>query len=212
MEIRMLDVLEPSHGPCRHFDGNCSKMRWSPSDGHVPRGVCGATGDLSEVKLVLVSAEPGDPLVGEIHDDTGIASTIAFSINCLRYPATPFHQNVRLILELCFPGYSFDQQLRKVWRTNSVLCSARIECGIVPRLVERTCISEYLVQQLDLVPNAIVATLGAKAQHRLRRDGIVAFPVLDPSCRKPNATKRASWEELAKLVLAIGYRDRDAHR
>ncbi len=175
-------------------------MCWSPADGYVPRGVCGATGDLSEVELVLVSAEPGDPLPGEVHDGNGIASTAVFSVQCLRCPPTPFHGNVRHIMDLCFPGCSFDDQLRKVWRTNSVLCSAKMECGSIPGDVERTCIAEYLTKQLALVPHAVVAALGAKAQRRLRQAGISAFPALHPSCRESNEAKQASWQALAERV------------
>ena len=196
----MFDVLSPSHAPCRHFGGNCKEMRWLPAEGHVPRGFCGATGNLSNVRLVLVTAEPGDPLHGETHLHNDLAATIAFSVSCLREPATPFHQNVRLIMDLCFPGESFDEQLAKVWRTNAVLCSARIECGGVPRLTERTCVSEYLLPELSLVPNAAVAALGGKAQRRLKQAGIDAFPALHPSCRESNLSKYASWEALARYV------------
>ena len=200
MGTQLFNTLAPSHAPCRHFNGNCRDMRWLPAEGHVPRGFCGATGDTSEVELVLVTAEPGDPLPGEIHDGRDIVSMAAFSLGCLLRPATPFHQNVRLILDLCFPNTPLEEQFRKVWRTNSVLCSARIECGSVPRLVEKTCISEYLVRQLALIPNAVVAALGSKAQHRLKRAGISAFPALHPSCRESSAAKRASWEALAARV------------
>jgi Zn ribbon nucleic-acid-binding protein len=162
--------------------------------------MCGATGELSEVESVLVSSEPGDPLPGETHDINNIATTVAFSVQCLRYPATPFHQNIRLIMDLCFPGCSFDDHLRKMWRTNSVLCSARVECGSIPAQIARTCIAEYLTKQLALVPHAVVAALGSKTQGRLRQAGISAFPALHPSCREPNESKLASWQALAELV------------
>lgn len=209
---RMLDVVAPSHFPCRHFLGVCRTMRWSPADGYVPRGVCGATGDVSEVELVLLSSEPGDPLPGEVHDINNIAKTVAFSVECLRYPATPFHQNIRLIMDLCFPGCSFDDQLRKVWRTNSVLCSARVECGSIPAQIVRTCISEYLTKQLALVPHAVVAALGSKTQDRLRKAGIAAFPALHPSCRESNKSKLASWHALAEHVAANRRRRESANQ
>jgi len=132
-------------------------MRWDPSQGQVPRGACGAVGSISEVELVLVTAEPGDPLPGETHLHSNIESTIAFSIECLRHPATPFHQNIRRILDLCFPELAFEDQLRRVWRTNSVLCSVKVECGRIPRDVENICITKYLSQQIALVPHALVA-------------------------------------------------------
>jgi hypothetical protein len=175
-------------------------MRWDPQAGHVPRGFCGATGRLSEVDLVLITAEPGDPFADQNHADASIDSVVAFSVACLRDRRTPFHSNMREILDLCFPDVSFEEQLRRTWRTNSVLCSAEVEGGAVPRRVEETCIGEYLTRQLALIPQAVVAALGRKAQRRLARHGIPALPALHPSSRKSSAEKRASWKALAKKV------------
>jgi hypothetical protein len=44
-------------------------MRWLPGTGHVPRGFFGATGEVSEVELVLVTPEPGDPHGEELDPD-----------------------------------------------------------------------------------------------------------------------------------------------
>jgi hypothetical protein len=195
----LVESILPSFKPCAHLAGVCSHMRWSPADGHVPRGFCGAIGKVREVELVLVSAEPGDPLPGEAH--TGIESVITFAMDVLRNPPTRYHQNVRQILEYCFPGQSFDEQLRRTWRTNSVLCSAEIEGGRVPRSIERTCINTYLARQLALLPDAFVAALGNKAQNRLRRQGIGFFPAAHPSSRKSEEEKHASWQALAKQLL-----------
>ena len=196
----LAQTLLPAHAPCQHFFDVCSEMRWKPEQGHVPRGVCGATGTLAEVELVLVSAEPGDPLPGETHTGSTVDSAVAYSIACLRTPATTFHQNIRLIMDLCFPGQTFEEQLRRIWRTNSVLCSARVECGGVSRIVERTCIMTYLSRQLALVPGALVAALGRKALRRLDRHGIAAFPALHPSSRVSNTEKLASWNALATAL------------
>lgn len=191
----LLDVILPAYAPCESFRAACSQMRWSPTEGHVPRGFCGALGAVAEVDLVLITAEPGDPLPGELH--SGIESTVVYSLRGLREEVTPFHRNIRLILNLCFPNQSLDEQLRRTWRTNSVLCSATVEGGPVPRAVESTCMRRYLVPQLALLPHALVAALGSKAQKRLARDGFGFFPALHPSSRKSNAEKHASWRALA---------------
>jgi hypothetical protein len=191
----LLDVMRPAYAPCENFRGVCSQMRWSPSEGHVPRGFCGALGTVAEVNLVLVTAEPGDPLPGEAH--TSIESTVEYSLRGLREGVTPFHRNICLILNLCFPNQSLDEQLRRTWRTNSVLCSAKVECGPVPRVVESACMRRYLAPQLALLPHALVAALGGKAQKRLGREGIACFSALHPSSRKSNAEKLASWRALA---------------
>jgi hypothetical protein len=61
-------VLLPAYAPYPEFNRACSEMRWYPSAGHVPRGFLGATRKLSEVELVLVSAEPGDPCDGDNYE------------------------------------------------------------------------------------------------------------------------------------------------
>ena len=42
-------------------------MQWQPESGHVPRGFCGETGKPSDVRLVLMVAEPGDSQTNEIY-------------------------------------------------------------------------------------------------------------------------------------------------
>ena len=197
MPNRLVHSLLPAHSPCVHFGRACSEMRWDPANGHVPRGFCGGTGALKDVVLVLVTAEPGDPLPGEAHTGDTVASALTTSLECLREPATPFHKNIRVILDLCFPQMPFEQQLRHVWRTNSVLCSAKVECGPMSRAVERTCITTYLSEQLALIPHALVAALGVKARRRLLEHGIDAFSALHPSSRVSNAKKLKSWSALA---------------
>jgi hypothetical protein len=54
-----------AYQPCAAFGGECPKNRWDPAHGHVSRGFLGAIGSLREVRLVLLTAEPGDPLEGE---------------------------------------------------------------------------------------------------------------------------------------------------
>jgi hypothetical protein len=69
----LLEVLLPAYRPCRNFAGTCegrvgsTPEGWRPEKGHVPRGFIGAFGTLDDVKLVLVVAEPADPLPGEQH-------------------------------------------------------------------------------------------------------------------------------------------------
>lgn len=93
MVTPLLATVLPAHAPCEQFRATCSQMCWSPADGHVPRGFCGGLGDVAKVELVLVAAEPGDPLPGEAHSD--FDSTVAYSLSCLQSPPTPFHQNIR---------------------------------------------------------------------------------------------------------------------
>jgi hypothetical protein len=60
-------------------------MRWAPEEGHVPRGFCGATGSPEDVRLVVVSAEPGDPHESEAHSKTApLDSVNEYAYRCFR--------------------------------------------------------------------------------------------------------------------------------
>jgi len=163
-------LLLGAYQRCPEFGGTCHDMRWQPQAGHVPRGFCGATGEVEDVTLVLVMAEPGDPHPEEVHaeePDAALQSTYDYSCQCYQKGRDLFHRNVRKILDLCFPGMSFDDQMRRTWMTESVLCSAITEGAPVRGPVEKVCRVRYLDQQLNLFPNAVVAALGGKAAKRL---------------------------------------------
>lgn len=197
--------LLSAYEPCPGFGGPCDSMRWQPEHGHVPRGFCGAMGDLREVKVVLVCAEPGDPHPVESHDartpQRAFDSCYTYAYRCFEYGKDEFHRNVRLILDLCFPNLPFEKQMRLCWITNAVLCSAAVECGRVPARVVHECRRRYLMPSLDLMPDALVVALGSKAQERLVVTGRRIIPASHPSppgCRFPRA--RPSWEALADEV------------
>lgn len=172
-------------------------MRWNPDEGHVPRGFLGASGALAEIELVLVFAEPGDPHEGERH--TGLESTYAYATFGFGTGKDLFHRNVRKILNLCWPALSFEEQMRRVWLTESVLCSARKEGGSVSVAAARACGSRYLLAQLSLFPEALVVALGSKADGRLRSLGVVnfisAYAAAPPGCNRREA--QSSWEHIA---------------
>jgi len=177
-------------------------MRWSPAEGHVPRGFRGAQGDVEDVALVLITAEPGNPHPGEAH--TGFESTVAYSDRSLRAGTDLYHRNLKQILELCWPEESLDIQLRKVWITNSVLCSAPQEGGGVSAAVTRECAARFLVPQLRLFQHAVIATLGSKAATRLERVGVTNFiragAAAPPGCNRREV--RESWQKIANAVQA----------
>lgn len=68
----LFEVLVAAYGPCRHMlthGGGCLESRWRPAAGHVPRGFLGATGELDDVELVMLLAEPGNPKHTETYVD-----------------------------------------------------------------------------------------------------------------------------------------------
>lgn len=158
-------ILSPAYKPCSEFTGACKDMRWDPQKGHVPRGFAGACGELSEVELVLVFAEPGDPNLLEHHKD--LQSAYEYATCCLFLGRGQFHLNVRKILDLCWRKLPLEEQLRKVWLTDSVLCSAKRAGASVPKEVSDACGNRYLLDQLSLFPNALIVAVGKKAEERI---------------------------------------------
>lgn len=207
----LLDILEPAYRPCVHFAGACADACvWEPSRGLVPCAFGGATGALDEVRLIIVTAEPGDP-----PDSTGYEGTPEDMVhNSLRIfheamrnggidragRPTPFHRNMRRILCAFWPKESLDSQLRKTWTTNAVLCPAEVSSGKHMRRVEQACATTYLTRQIDLFPNAFVLALGGKARDRIQAAGLRCDATgLHPSARQSDAVKTASWEAAGRL-------------
>lgn len=202
MQTELAAVLAPAYQPCAHLSGACAGMCWSPASGHVPRGFCGATGSLREVKLVLVVAEPGDPHPGERHN--GLDSALAYTESALRDGTDLFHRNVRALIDLCFPGQEVTEQLRQTWITESVLCSASTEGGNVPAVSWRACGATFLRPQLSLFPGAVKVALGSKARDRMSAlglDFIATGAVAPPGCNRREA--KANWNEIAAKVRAL---------
>jgi hypothetical protein len=197
----LVAILLRAYEPCAAFVGPCHRMRWNPTQGHVPRGFCGATGRLEDVELVLVCAEPGDPHDQESHAPSGCAldrlrSAHEYAYDCFKNSKDLFHRNIRYILDSCFPKLSFDDQMQHTWITDSVLCSAERECGSVPAAVGRECRSRYLDQQLKLFPRATVVALGRKAATRLA--GAPGLVIVDAAAPPRGANPRAkeSWQKI----------------
>src|SRR5262249_50849929 len=159
------------------------------ASGHVPRGFCGGVGSLKEIELVLVVAEPGDPHEYETYDETvpaleRLADIFQVVYQCFETERDQFHKNVGYILKSCWPDLSFAQRMRRVWITESVLCSASQEGGHVPMAVHRQCQDAYLSRQIKLLTGRTIVALGRKAQARFGNvDGILtAASVAPPGC------------------------------
>ena len=192
-------ILKPAYDPCQGFSGVCASMRWSPESGHVPRGFYGALGDVPEVRLVMVLAEPGNPGDDEMH--SGIDSVFNYAEQCYLRDGGPGHTNVRTIIRKCFPKLTLQEAMRKVWITESVLCSAETPAAKVDPACEQLCVSSYLLPQLRLFPNATVAAMGSKAYRRLKKyvpDIVECGAVFPPGCNFPST--KAKWDRLISIV------------
>ena len=134
----VIKALSDAYSPCKFF-GDCKEAKWKPEEGHIPRGFLGATGSLDEVEAVFVFAEPGHPLINEIYpkslDPRGyIRLTSDFAFSCFDEELDVMHTNVKHILNQTWPSLHFAEQLRKVWITETRLCSIDDEIGEIPQL------------------------------------------------------------------------------
>lgn len=100
LNSNLAKLLKPAFAPCEAFEGPCREMRWNPARGHVPRGFLGATGNLKDIELVLVFAEPGDPHEGEKHE--GLESAYDYAAYAFETGKDQSHRNVRAILDYRF--------------------------------------------------------------------------------------------------------------
>lgn len=203
------EILTPAMAPCASFEGVCKgHCKWQPKDGHIPRGFCGGTGAVAEVRLVLVTAEPGPPADGESYSGDAqrfIEQTAGFAATYLRDDSlrrngrpAPYHRNLQRILDLCWPGLPSEERLRRTWITDAVLCTAKKSPrGEIDPQVEAECGKRYLVPQIAALPHAFVIALGGDAERRMRQQGIKFHSTAQhPSAWGTNP--ETSWERAAK--------------
>jgi len=196
----LIEILTPAYSPCPRRKDACGDMRWEPERGFMPRGFLGAVGDITEVELVLVSAEPGDPWEDEQHD--GFSSALDYTFRAFSNRESIYHKNMRKILDMCWPDTSFEEQLRKTWITDSVLCSAPKECGPIKKRTYMACGKDYLLPQLRMFPQALVVAIGSKARDRLRLLGVSNFldarAAAPSGCNLPDAQE--TWARIARTL------------
>lgn len=199
----LIAVLTPALSRCPHFDDACKFACWAPELGHVPRGFFGSKGPPSDIRLVLVNAEPGNPAAGETYEGSAISMITQHEAVFERLSLNNrFHRNLSRILDYCWPGLSKEERWARTWYTNTVLCSAKKSGGPVPMTSVEVCIRNYLQEQIALMPDAFVLALGGKARNRLRRLNVhVHGTAMHPSAR-PTNDPDPSWREAGRSFRA----------
>lgn len=205
----LVKILQPAYRPCPSFKGACKDIAiWKPSVGHVPRGFIGALGRLSEIKVVILVSEPGDPHYSReaYRGSNKLEQTCEYTFKVLNEGTDLYHRNLKYLLNRLFPNVSLKDQLRKAWVTETFLCSAPKEAGPVPAVAEKECASRYLAGQLELLDGLPVIALGGKAYTRAKRvPGVVnlkkAYAVGPPGCNHRPA--RPSWDAAAEWAKAM---------
>lgn len=179
----LFEILKPLYSPCVHFKNACAgHCQWSLDIGMVPSGFGGATGELSEVKLIVITAEPGAPIVNHGYSGTPqemVENSMKIFERSLRVGGVDrasgfngrFHRNFRRILEYCWPEEGIDAILRKTWVTNTVLCPLPPFANSHPKQVKTTCGNSYLKQQIELFPSAFILVLGRETKARMEMNG-----------------------------------------
>jgi hypothetical protein len=206
--LELVRLLQNAYPKCSQFDGTCKKhgIECHPTSGHIPRGYAGAFGKLDDVKLVLILAEPGGPGTSESYDISTsrprLVREIAAGVACtIRAPGgSAFHVNLQTILNKCWPGLSFEEQMKRTWITESVLCSAKVSAGPLKKDVAKACAETYLQRQLALFPGRFVACLGGKAEQRMKWAGLpYNFKAGAPGLPGGNfKSSKESWAKLGK--------------
>ena len=201
----LIEVLAPAYEPCRHMPvcgGRCRQSHWEPANGHMPRGFLGATGELDEIELVIVLAEPGDPKGTEKYlDELAPSDTVRHVVDFVhetyvnqedRRVHGKVQRVIRWFLDHWFRGINFEGQLRRVWITQARLCSRGQGSYTTP--FYQPCGDAYLAAQLQLLPNVPIIAFGEKAEKALQRLDIQATRVPHPSERKSNESKCDKWK------------------
>ena len=168
MNAELRRKLESAYSPCKNFAADCRGLikPWNAASGHVPRGFYGALGELSEIRLVIVLAEPADPASNEDYSSKGREMELAFSYaeKCYLYCGSDGHDNVRKIVRSCFPSLELLDAMRKVWITESVLCSALTSGGNI----RVACVGSL---RIGLPRSAASAIARGQPRHHCRSNG-----------------------------------------
>ena len=163
-----------------------------------PAWVYRAVGTVDEIELVLVVAEPGDPFHDESYNPESspveqIEKIGEFSFHALK-TTDQFNVNFRGVLADCWPGLPLYEQMRRTWKAESYLCSARREGGSVPVASWSVCGRDYLRPQLELLADRAIVACGSNARDRIRKLGFTRFldvPALTPpGVNQPGAREK----------------------
>ncbi len=212
-------ILLPAYTACGGDAKTCPCGRKLDSaNGYIPRGFSGGFGEATDIALILVVAEPGNPDSDGSQaydmaktDQELIADSARGVFEAVQRSEgrKDFHGSIRMILNECWPGLSLADQFRRTWITESVLCSAEVSCGPIPRSQERNCAERFLRLQLEAIPNRFVVALGGKAERRMKAASLSASFTASapgkPECLKERA--RQSWVELGRRFRR--YRERN---
>ncbi len=201
------EILKPAYYPCAGFTGVCKGIKKEPSEGYIPRGFFGCLGEISQVELILVIAEPGSPFSKEekYPDFSEELIDLVFDYVGTKFekPTDPFHKNIQNILDMCWPNLSFREKFEKVWLTDSVLCSAEKPCEEFSKEVSQFCGQTYLQKQLNLFSKDILLiSMGRKAQRRLKEIGkSESLFVYSPACFGKNLeVAKNLWKQIPEKL------------
>ena len=202
---------------CRHLeqfaikgsDDVCRNTIYNPSNGYIPRAFGGAKCTLEDVKLVIVSNGPTDPIDNESYSGSPEEDlSLLLADRYLTSEPLSIHTNLRSFLNLVFPDLAgpLEMQLTRVWVTNSVHCTFSENVKIAER---RRCARANLSRHIELFSNPAVVLAGSQPK-KISRQLSHAFPDTQViKCHSfsspfPNGKSFAeeSWCEAAKRVRA----------
>ena len=106
----LVEILRKAYLPCPGFKYDCEgTATWAPQKGHVPRGFIGALGDIKEVEVVILTAQPDAPplpeepgLYSQVKREELLDQTCQYTFECFRRRRTTYHEGIRYLLDQIF--------------------------------------------------------------------------------------------------------------
>ena len=181
----------------------CTKAIYAPAKGHVPRAFGGATGELKDVKIAIVSNGPTTPICNETYTSDANANLQTILGNpYLRKPPQPFHKNLNAFIDMLISpdDGSLEDRLKQIWVTNSLHCTFSNEPEKTDRL---RCGRFNLFRHLRLFTNVKALVLAGTAVQGMVKPIRDEFPDKEIVCChsfSPRDVDRAqsSWQGAAK--------------
>ncbi|HXY57185.1 MAG TPA: hypothetical protein VEH76_01260 [Methylocystis sp.] len=178
--------------------------------GHRPRHVAGNLSNPSEVKIILLLAEPGsNPFPEELgrSEKTWIEDITCDGLgnggNRLRYDelaGSDYERNPRDFLRMVWPNSSPRANMSRCVITNSFWMQAPSSGGPIPAGASRE-FGVHLKRFLSVFANAAVVAAGVKAQARCKQAGIFAmemYALTPPGSNHQNV--RDTWKTTADAL------------
>ena len=201
----LVNILIEAYKPCENF-GICKDAKWNPEEGDIPRGFLGAIGSIEDIEAIFIIAEPSTPQETYSTNISNIDHMKeAVDDAYMRYSSMTSlgHKNLNRIMERIWPEIEFNDHLKKVWITESRLCSVSSPLASTSVSDRMLCAEKYLLKQLELfdLDKVKIVCFGGKSHETMDRLGVnylKAGAIYPPGCNFPKTKK--SWDNVINEI------------